>query len=107
MREKDIQSAILRYLHVNKIFCWKYNNIGIWKQKTKSYIPSNMLGVSDIIGILPDGKFLAIEIKRPSGKLTYYQETFINDIKERNGIAFVAYDVSDVEKELKKLGYIK
>lgn len=107
MRERDIQTAILKYLRANKIYCWKYNNTGIWKQNTKSYIPASMLGVSDIIGILPDGKFLAIEVKKSGGKLTMYQKIFLQDIKDRNGIAIVAYSVDDVEKELETKGYIK
>ncbi|MCX7698803.1 MAG: VRR-NUC domain-containing protein [Candidatus Goldbacteria bacterium] len=105
--EKDIQRDILSFLRLNKIFCWKNNNVGIYKKETGSYIPSQIQGISDIIGILPDGRFLAIEIKREGGKLTDKQIEFLNNIKKNNGLTIIAYSVKDVVEKLQEQGYLK
>jgi hypothetical protein len=79
-------------------------------------------GVSDIIGVLPDGRFLAIEIKTPEGmrrrererirktdnpKEKIYQDIFIDNINRNNGVAFYATSSLDVFQELRRLGYVK
>lgn len=94
--ERDIQKTILDYLKLKKIFAWKSNTVGIKKENGK-YIPAGMRGVSDIIGILPGGRFLAIEVKRDRKQLlSPYQEIFMENIRAQGGIAFVAYGLDDV-----------
>lgn len=57
-------------------------------------------GSSDIIGILPDGKFIGIECKRPGQKATDVQKNFLRTISENHGVAFVATSIEDVQSEL-------
>ena len=96
MLEQDIQKVILDYLRYKKIFCWKVNNAGIYKKKTGAYIPTGLLGVSDIIGLLPNGLFLAIEVKRPGKEPLDNQKEFLENIRKNNGVGLVAYSVDDV-----------
>ena len=56
-------------------------------------------GISDLLVCL-DGKFIAIEVKRPGGKATPIQSQYIEEIKRAGGIAFVAHSVDEVVKEL-------
>jgi len=56
--------------------------------------------VADIIGIFK-GKPLAIEVKWGKGKTTEKQDKFLEDFRKNGGIAFVAYSIDDVVKELK------
>src|SRR5947208_6166428 len=91
--EQAIQSQILSYLRLKRIFCYKHQNAGIYREGR--YIPSHTRGVSDIIGILPGGRFLAIEVKRPGGKVSDEQQQFIDNINERGGLAFVARSVDE------------
>ena len=100
MAEKDIQKAILDYLLLKKIYCWKQHNTGIYYQKEDKYIHAGMKGVSDILGVLPDGKFLAIEVKTKYNKPTKHQEDFLENIKLNNGVAFVARSIDDVQENL-------
>lgn len=58
--------------------------------------PMSHKGVSDILGIMPDGKMLAIEIKAPKGQVSDAQALFLTEIKLRGGIAIVARSVGDV-----------
>jgi len=99
-KESDLKRQILNYLAYCGIFAWNNRNVGVWNAKYQKYIPSQIRGVSDIIGILPDGRFLAIEVKREGNKLTEWQKWFLNEINMRKGVGIVAYSVDDVETRL-------
>lgn len=62
--------------------------------------PYQRPGIADLLVCL-DGRFVAIEVKRPGvGVLTPLQEQFLHDVRAAGGIAFVAYSVDDVVREL-------
>jgi penicillin-binding protein-related factor A (putative recombinase) len=110
--EKQIQNSILVMLRHYKIFCWQNDSVGIFDAKKGVYRKNNssfyIKGVSDILGILPDGKLLAIEVKTPQRikNTTEHQERFIKEINLNNGIAFVATSVNQTKECLEKYGYI-
>lgn len=92
--EKQIKKSILDFLKYKKIFCWNvFQTLGCYR------------GCSDILGALPDGRILAIEVKKPSGELSREQIVFLENIKANNGIAFVARGIEDVTLNLKE--YLK
>lgn len=95
MKEQDIQRQILDYLRLKKIWCRKISTIGIRKENG-SYIPSQSKGMSDIIGILPGGRFLAIEVKKPKGILSPAQKEFLDSVKAEGGLAIVAYSLDNI-----------
>lgn len=98
MKESHIQKAILDYLKYKKILRFKHRNVGIYKKSTNSYIPLayGEKGISDIIGCMPDGRFLAIEVKKEGGKLTPEQAEFLEKVRNQNGIGILAYSLDDV-----------
>jgi len=99
--ESAIQRAILEYLRWEGIFCFRVNQQGVpLHDGTGRYRPGPTQGVSDILGILPDGRFLAIEVKRPGGKPTPQQEAFLDAVKQAGGLAFVATSTDDVERAI-------
>lgn len=102
--EKNLENLILAWLHHKKIFAWKNQSVGIWNAQKKCYFKSNnsfhIRGVSDILGILPDGRLLAIEVKSAKGVLTDFQKDFLEKIKGRNGVAITARSLRDVESAL-------
>lgn len=109
--EKQIQQEILYYLHLQKAvkFFWR-NNTGAVKAQYKGksrFIRFGQPGISDILGIMNDGKFLAIEVKTEKGVLTEKQADFMDRIIEAKGIAFVARSVKDVIEMFTKIGYVK
>ncbi len=61
----------------------------------KYFIPIGLKGKSDILGIY-EGKFLAIEVKRPNGIVSEDQAYFIERINKEGGIAFIATCLEDV-----------
>lgn len=94
--EKDIQKSILDFLRLKGIYCWKQHNTGIYQVKTGSYIPSGKRGVADILGILPTGRFLAIEVKRPGGVLGDYQIEFLASIRNNGGLGVCVSSLDEV-----------
>jgi len=102
--EKQIENSILQWLLYKGIYAWKTKTVGTFDVRTKRFLKPSRLyrtGVSDIIGLLPpNGKLFAIEVKTKKGRLQENQKAFIDEIKARGGIAFVARSVDDVEKEL-------
>lgn len=102
--EKQIQQASLDWLALNRIFAWR-NNTGAYKIEGR-FIRFGHKGSSDILGILPDGKFLAIEIKGKNGRITIEQDEFLKRINDNGGVGFVAHDLNDVINKLSQYGYI-
>ena len=107
MREKDIENIILEYLMYQNIFAWKNNTVGIY-DKGKGVYRKNMNkyvinGVADVLGLLPDGRMLAIEVKTPKGRVSPSQQKFLDRVNKSGGVAFVARDLIDVVNKLKEL----
>ena len=100
--ESQIQKAILDWLAYKNIPAWR-NNTGmiILGGEKKRAIRMGVKGISDILGCLPDGRILCVEVKTKKGKLTPEQEAFIEKINKLGGNAFVARSIKDVENQLK------
>jgi hypothetical protein len=99
--ERDVLYAVSGYLFVKGIFHWR-NNTGAYKEGSR-YIRYGAPGSSDIIGICPDGRFLAVECKRPrGGRLTEKQREFLGRVNAAGGVGIVATSVEELEKQLKE-----
>lgn len=86
MAETDIVNAIMRYLKsVPECFCWKEHG-GMY----------GTAGLPDIICCFK-GRFVAFEVKTPSGRLTKLQEATMRKIRDAKGEAFKVTSVGDVK----------
>jgi hypothetical protein len=100
-RPRRIQKSILELLAYHRVFARRIN-VGMIPNDKGGFRRSLMTGMSDIIGILPGGRFLAIEVKA-EGKLsgaTVEQAAFLERVKRDGGIAVVADDVATVAQAL-------
>lgn len=86
---------------------WENQTQGQWDPKKKIYRKfKGLAGVSDILGVLPGGQFLAIEIKRPKTRnhpksyCTKHQKEFISKIRELGGVALVVRSVDELKEAL-------
>lgn len=98
--EKIIENDIIRFLWSRDIYVWKCKTVGTFDQKLGRFrkpSPFYKKGVSDILGILPDGRFLAIEVKSKKGYPTPEQKLFLNEITQRKGLAGVCRSIDDVK----------
>lgn len=94
--EKALVNAIMQYLAAKKIFAWRQNT-GAIKVEDR-LIRFGVLGCSDIIGLLPNGKMFAIEAKSSKGRLSLAQKSFLDAISKNGGIAIVAKKLEDIEE---------
>jgi hypothetical protein len=87
LSEREIETLILQWLNLNGCKAWKNDSVGIWDPTRKVYRkrngPFNQKGTSDILGILPGGRMLAIEVKSAKGTLSPEQRYFIDEINKR------------------------
>lgn len=107
--EKDIKRQIIQWFQLQRdTFVWVNVSGGIWDVNSKYFRKLNgfgmLKGVSDILGIYRM-KPLAIEVKRPGGKLSNDQLNFLSHFNMRGGIGFVATCIEDCIRELQKRGY--
>ena len=92
MREKEITTAIMRYLKtVPEMFCWKEHG-GIY----------GTAGLPDVVCCYR-GRFVAFEVKTATGRLSKLQEVTIAKIKATGGAAFKVTSVDEVRKILADL----
>jgi len=104
-QERDILKAIMQLLQkhpkVGKV--WRQNS-GTFKMgygESQRYVRANTAkGMADIMGILKDGRTLAIECKSPTGTVKQHQKEFLDAITKAGGLAFVARSVDDVINQL-------
>ena len=97
--EANIQALILMALSQAGCLVWRQDTGAYEDPKSGRLIRYGLCkGSSDVIGICPDGKFLAVEVKTKTGRVRPEQETFIAAVKRAGGRAGVARSVSDALK---------
>jgi len=86
--EATLQSDILTYLGLLGIPAWSTHS-----SRNHPETP----GMADVIGVLPGGRFLAIECKAQDGRTTEAQVAWLRDVHKAGGLAFVARDLDTVQ----------
>jgi len=89
LTEQQITQQIRQVLKICRVWHWKS-----WQGPM-----SFPRGISDILGCY-QGKLLAIEVKKPGGRVSPDQTRFIERVNAEGGIAFVAWSVDDVVERL-------
>jgi len=107
--EKLIEQSIINWLTIRGFYVWKQKTTGTYDPKIRRFRknPHMRKGVSDIIGVIPVGRFLAIEVKQPRAYPTKDQKAFMSAINNAGGLAFIARSVEDVATRFKVEGLIK
>lgn len=108
MRESDIQNLIMLALSKAGCTVWRQNVGTGWVGQIQRTTAGRVIidnarvlhaglcvGSSDIIGITPNGRFLAVEVKTKTGKPTDQQQRFIAAVIKAGGIAGIARSVAD------------
>jgi len=111
MRESPLQQAVRARAAVLGFYLWR-NNTGVLEDErgvpvrfglaNDSARVNAALKSSDLIGIAPDGRFVAIEVKSPDWRgvrndRERAQETFINLVRRQGGIAGFVRSMEDAE----------
>ena len=105
--EHQTQAAILRYLAMSQMVVFAHRmNSGFVKIDVPGgrdrFLRCGFKGCSDVIGMLNDGRILAIEVKSPTGLATNEQQAFLDIVVENGGVSVLARSVDDVVNALEK-----
>ena len=93
-READILRAVLEYLKLAGIFCWRQNTGAV--TEGRRFIRFGPKGGSDILGVLPGGRILALEVKRSwTVKVSEAQLAFLEAIRNAGGVAAIVTSVDE------------
>jgi hypothetical protein len=103
--ESEVKRVCLEYLSLRGIYAW-LNNTGALPVGDKRFIRFGLKGSSDIIGILPGGRFLAVECKSETGRLSPAQRDFLEAVQAHGGLAVVARSHEDLANALRDAGYL-
>lgn len=91
----EIRESAIKELTWRGNTVWIQNNLAVRKRK---FI--GRLGVSDVIGIAKDGRWVACEIKTLNDRLSPDQIKFLNDVKKAGGLAYLACQGNNGQVEL-------
>jgi hypothetical protein len=103
-REALVQHEILKAWGAHPaVRLWRQNT-GVAKMGDRS-VRFGLPGCADILGLIgPSGRFLAIEVKSPTGRQSEEQKRFERVIKQWGGVYVLARSVADVDAALGALG---
>jgi len=88
-------------LHLSSVGIFAYqNSTGATKGSAGRYIRFGFPGSPDIVGIMPDGRYLGIEIKTGSAVQNKNQKKFEKKIKDNNGIYLIIRSLEGLYGEL-------
>lgn len=88
--ETNIMNACMVALSAAGCLVWR-NNVGVLKDASGRPIRYGLcVGSADLIGVAPDGKFLAVEVKTATGRTSEAQDRFIAAVLRLGGRAGVA-----------------
>ena len=106
--ETQIQRKIMLCLSEAGCTVWRNETSGAWLGKIIHKAGNQVtianahmmvfglaVGGSDIVGISPSGKFLAVEVKTATGRATKEQIAFIEAVRAAGGIAGIARNEQD------------
>jgi hypothetical protein len=105
-KEQVLVKSVLQWLRFRGWFAWRQNQgVAMLPGRGGRLQPvrfAGVPGISDVIGVAPDGRFVAIECKRRPRKPTPDQLDFLAKIAASGGIAGVVYDLADLDRILRE-----
>jgi hypothetical protein len=105
VRESGVLSAVMQTLQVYGFVCIR-NNSGAARTGAGRLVKFGSPGSADIIACAPGGRFVAVECKRPGGRLTGPQREWLEKITRAGGEAIVAESVNSLKEQLLARGLI-
>lgn len=101
--ESVLVRAVIAYINARGGKAWR-NNAGFIVLQSATgrtrAVSMSEKGLPDVIGVLPNGRLVAVECKRPGNDLTGFQRYQLDELRARNALVIVAYSITDVEVAL-------
>jgi hypothetical protein len=102
--EGRVKAGVLKYLKLRHIYCWS-NPSGAVMIRPGKFMSFGLKGSSDILGVLPGGRFLAIECKAGRSRLSPEQKQFLVEIRVLGGFAVCVKSWKELDAALRGEGY--
>ena len=103
MAEAPIQRQILASLHRAGVFVWRAN-VGGARLPSGAVIKFGIRGQPDLIGMLPDGRFLGIETKAERGRQSPVQRAFQARCDRNRAVYLIARSLDEARTALVPYG---
>ena len=104
LSEHQIQTQIINFLQYRGYMVFRMNAGSIRTQGGK-LVKLAPAGTPDIMAFKPAYEggvdLYFIEVKRPKGKLTFFQEHKIKELEQYGAQCFVAYSIEEVQERFK------
>jgi hypothetical protein len=91
--EKDLRQLVMKHLKQQGVLVLYVESQAVFSESAARYLHGQVsVGTSDLIGCLPSGRFLAIELKAPGRIRTLkpHQREFLVKVIQMGGIGLVA-----------------
>ena len=98
--ERAAQRAIVEYLRLRGCLV-AVTDAGAAYRAGAFFGDAIPAGWPDVTGLLPDGRFIGVEVKAPDGRQSPVQKAMEEAIRKRHGIYILARSIDDVEEVLK------
>lgn len=108
--EALVLNAVLRYLKIERRVAWaqRMNSGSMWMPgapgQRERFVRFGFKGCPDVMGQMTDGRFLAVECKRPGGRKRPEQIAFIDLAQQHGAVACFAESVDDVKATIDGAG---
>lgn len=104
-KEADVLAAVLTAFAMHPKVAWahRFNTAAgklVRKNGASQWMRFGFPGCPDVLGQTRDGRLIACEVKRPSGKETPEQAAFLECVRANGGLAITARSVDDVWRAL-------
>ena len=96
--ENAIKRSILEYLKYRGIPATKHRSGTIFMHGR--VIELGEAGWPDIIGVLPGGAFIGIEVKTKTGKVEESQQKKIMELQNKGALIYVVHSLKELEEAL-------
>lgn len=100
--EKQVEKEVLDWLLQNGFSVDVYDSKAIFSETAQRYKKSKAMkeGTSDLLGVSPQGFFVALELKSPKKEATCTldQRNFLQDKIEKNGFGLLVSSVSFLQE---------
>jgi hypothetical protein len=99
--ETDVVRGCLDLLALRGILAWRNNTTGVYDPSRRVFRKfSGRKGVSDILAVLPGGRFLAVECKMPGKKPSPEQQSFLDEVTEQGGVGIWVTSLDELQHDL-------
>ena len=106
--EADVLASVLQYLalleRTGRLAWYARMNAGAGRlqrgNEASQWMRFGFPGQPDIMAQTTDGRFVALEVKRPTGRVRPEQDEFLAKVERHGGIAAVVRSVDDVDRAL-------